>query len=541
MKDENPIEFMIQYLKKEKITIDFEEYKFQTETHPDYPSLLSFSESLSFFNIDNIATRVPKDQFKNIPDRFIALLEPKEKAPFLSFVEQKTNGVEYFLDGSMHTIDEANFLNLWSGIVLIAEQTKDTVQTIRKRNSITNLMPLIALILIGLLTMTIRDFPFSFSGFAFLSLLGIFLAFEALKQEFGIKNTISSGVCNSSSNTDCHSVISSAKVKFFGTLGLSDISIIYFPSQLISFLILGLGVYQNTFLQSTLLSLAIAIPITLFSLHYQYNIAKKWCPVCLGIVAIIYAQLITLGTLLESVSLHLDIIGLLATACIYLFFTGLWLHIKPFIKEFFALKSFKLDAMRFQRNYSLFKNALKATRKVEPIIMSSKITLGNPSSALQISVITNPFCKFCEGAHEAIHTIIKRNGMETGISLRFNIHTEKTALSSKLLHQGFIEIYKEKGGEALLDAMDFWFLHKDKDLWFAKYKTSQELNPEIMTILQQQYSENAENELMFTPAIIINEYLYPSMYKPTDLPRFISELEEDTDVIVNENSLEVLQ
>lgn len=540
MKTSDQFEFIIEYLKKENIRIDFEEYKFQTETHPDYPSLLAFSESLSFFKVDNIATRIPKDQWGNLPNRFIALLEPENKAPFLAMVERKSNGFEYLLEGTLKFLNHDTFMKLWSGIVLVAEQTEDTVQSSKKITSFSKIILFIAVLLIVLFSFATVTTPFAFATFGVLSITGIFLAIEALKQEFGVKNTLTSGICNSSANTDCHAVITSENAKFLGNMGLSDLSIIYFSAQLLTFLIFGLGSYQASFLQLVTISLGLAVPITFFSFYYQYQIAKKWCPVCMGIAGVLFAQLTVLILQREIVFVDTSIVGLFLVTSIFLFFLATWLQVRPFFKTYYELKSAKLEAMRFRRNYLLFKNTLKTANQVEEVIMNSPLKIGNSSAPVQISLITNPFCRFCEGAHKAIHDIAKRNSSEATIYIRFNINTDKTDKTVKLLHQGFIEIFETEGPDAFLESMDFWFTHKDFERWFSKYNTSREIDARIMQILQDQYIENARNELMFTPALIINTYQYPSMYKPADLSGFISELEEDSDIVISGDTMNVL-
>lgn len=69
--------YLFKYLQKKNITIDKPEFQFQIQSHPSYPSLLSIADTLSFFNIDNIATRIAKEQLDDLPNIFIALLYEK--------------------------------------------------------------------------------------------------------------------------------------------------------------------------------------------------------------------------------------------------------------------------------------------------------------------------------------------------------------------------------------------------------------------------------------------------------------------------------
>lgn len=49
------VEACVSYLKSQHIFIDFEEFKYQFSSHPDYPSLLAISYTLAFFNLTNKA------------------------------------------------------------------------------------------------------------------------------------------------------------------------------------------------------------------------------------------------------------------------------------------------------------------------------------------------------------------------------------------------------------------------------------------------------------------------------------------------------
>ena len=81
--------YLFYYLEKEGITIDKTEFLFQIQSHPNYPTLLSITDTLSFFNIDNGALRVEAIDIDLLPNRFIALLDEEETPPQLYFTENK--------------------------------------------------------------------------------------------------------------------------------------------------------------------------------------------------------------------------------------------------------------------------------------------------------------------------------------------------------------------------------------------------------------------------------------------------------------------
>jgi len=55
---EENFNFLFYYLEKKNSTIDKSEFLFQIQSNPDYTSLLSIADTLSFFNINNGTIRL---------------------------------------------------------------------------------------------------------------------------------------------------------------------------------------------------------------------------------------------------------------------------------------------------------------------------------------------------------------------------------------------------------------------------------------------------------------------------------------------------
>lgn len=83
--------YLFQYLEKEGIFIDKTEFLFQMQSHPDYPSLLSVADTLSFFGVVNGIIRVSFSDLENLPNRFVALLKEGKGKPEFCFIEKKRN------------------------------------------------------------------------------------------------------------------------------------------------------------------------------------------------------------------------------------------------------------------------------------------------------------------------------------------------------------------------------------------------------------------------------------------------------------------
>ena len=111
--------YLFKYFEKEKISLDKKEFEFQIQSHPDYPSLLSISDTLSFFNIDNGAMRIGISEIEFLPERFIALLiDPNHKTK-LYFIEKNGNEYHYTNDKKQSIITKKELESKWQGICYI--------------------------------------------------------------------------------------------------------------------------------------------------------------------------------------------------------------------------------------------------------------------------------------------------------------------------------------------------------------------------------------------------------------------------------------
>jgi ABC-type bacteriocin/lantibiotic exporter with double-glycine peptidase domain len=116
--------FLFQYLKKENISIDQNEFIFQVKSHPDYPSLLAISDTLHFFNILNGAIRVTVSEIAFLPDRFVSFLKEDGTKPRLYYIEKKDK--EYFCSKENKTefISSSSLEERWNNIVLLVEKSE---------------------------------------------------------------------------------------------------------------------------------------------------------------------------------------------------------------------------------------------------------------------------------------------------------------------------------------------------------------------------------------------------------------------------------
>lgn len=69
--------------------------------HPDYPSLLSLSDALNTWKVNNAAARIPKENIAQLPLPFIAHTYAGGNFALVTAADDKT--IHYFIDGKEQT------------------------------------------------------------------------------------------------------------------------------------------------------------------------------------------------------------------------------------------------------------------------------------------------------------------------------------------------------------------------------------------------------------------------------------------------------
>lgn len=91
------------------------------QSHPDYPSLLSISDSLNRWNIRTLAVKITVDKLDELSCPFIAHLEIKGGL-FTTIKAVNDKEILYLNNrGKAQVLDRAEFLEQWNGVSLLAE------------------------------------------------------------------------------------------------------------------------------------------------------------------------------------------------------------------------------------------------------------------------------------------------------------------------------------------------------------------------------------------------------------------------------------
>ncbi len=515
------IESVFSYLKSQKIYQNKQNFSFQVKSHIDYPSLLSFSDTLNFLDIPNVAFNFPFEEIDRLPDSFVALLGKEHQQSDLFHITKQGNNYLYRQEKKTIKVTKEKLEVLWKNVVLLVEMPEENLEKSKSKIPVGILLAILAMFVLSAVYFFSYSWPLLIFGF--LSLIGLYLSVEALKVEFGIDSKISNSFCNIVVNADCGQVINSTKNKWLQKIKISDISLWFFASQILALFVFSVAGFLDKFLSYMIFGLLFSIPMTFYSIYFQYKIEKKWCPICLVIIGIIYVELAFL--LFVKPDFYFEAKTLLLFFIIFLIIAGLIYLLKPVFLERKDFSEKYIKQLRFLRNYEIFKNTLQ--KSDTKIFEKEYIVLGNRESKHKISIVTSPFCGYCKDAHHILDKILSRHSDKVAISIRFNFDENFDEIQKNLFLR-LAEIY-EQNDDYFMKALNEWFENKNFESWFSKFGAL-ENTESVREKLKDITEENSVFGLNFTPDIFLNQYNFPKQYDRENLEYYITDWIEDEEL-----------
>jgi uncharacterized membrane protein len=499
-----------------RLKISKTEFLFQFQSHPNYPSILAFSDTLNFLNIKNEVYEIDQKDWHELPKQFITIYNNE-----YTIIEKLDDEYLIFNDKT-DKISKDKLHNNSENIVFLLDDIYNKIN-FKKTNSKWVINFLFALILLyAYIQFNIYLFIYNM-----LSLVGLFVSLELFNNKFGKKSIVINTLCSSKidekldSNNNCSKIFDSDKLNFKG-LKLSDFSLVYF----LVILVLG-TLIQDISLIIKYISFW-SVFVIFYSLYIQMFIERVFCKICLLIIIVLSLQ-ITISALFfdnsfEYNTLFITFICFLSSFFIVRYSNDILIEKQKYYE--ISLKNF-----RFKKNYDIFKRELQVNH-YEFENRNKEFWIGNKNSRLHISLITNPYCGFCKEAILILKKIVKKYP-EISIQLRFNYLSDNKDENLTSIISIFRNIYKDKGQELLFEAIEFWHNKNDIEIFKKKYNDF-DFETEINDIIKLG-EENKSLLLTYTPQILINNYLFPNIYEREDIFYFIDEILDDGEIL-NKNA-----
>ena len=508
------------------------------QNHPDWPGLLSISDSLNKWNISNGAGKVEQIQIDQLPVPFMAYTNDREDP--LCIVTQvidvavQVNSKNY---SKAITKSKEEFLKSWTGIYLIAEPNEHSGEKEYEKNKrkaiINSLIPasLFALLTVFSFFSVYNIINYNGSNqvnnitgvyFQYLILLtGVVVTCLLLWYEIDKTNPLLQKICTGISKGNCNAILTSKQAKLFSWLSWSEVGFFYFAGGLLVLSYAGSDVTNTISLLGWLNILA--LPYTVFSVYYQRQVAKQWCVLCLAVQALLVLgsiNVISSNFLTSPSGYSGSVISKSVLLCLLpaLF----WYSVKPYILHLQEAKNTKREYLRIKFNNEIFETLLKKQKAVTLPVDALGIDLGNPSARNSLIKVCNPYCGPCAQAHPKIDRLLEENA-NVKVKIIFTVPNEEGHPLVKPVRH-LLAIAEEVNDVKTQKALDNWYLAESKnyEIFAAKYPMNDELLKQGNKIEAMEKWCKA-TDIRFTPTIFINGYQLPDAYSIEDLQYFLLE------------------
>ena len=525
--NQRPIEVIRLLIHHLKVPVTNTSVREQLQIHPDYPSLLSLSDTLDTWHIQNAALKLQPEQFKELEAPFVAHLYSND-GEFVLVTSLNKENVN-FTDGAFKQYQVAyhDFYRLWSGIVLVAEATEQSgekdYQHKRKQEQLASLrIPTFILLLSSIVFLSILQKGFTdWREYLFIAtqLFGFIICVLLFAVQWGFGNALVNNFCQIGKTGNCNNILNSSASKILGWLSWSEIGLLYFSGGFLALLMLPVN---HWFLLKILNILA--LPYTFWSVYYQARVAKSWCVLCLMVQALLWIEFIINYPI--SFNEVLSINEMIVTTQAFSIPTVLWLFVKPLIIRAKKLDITQKELHKLKSNPTLFQALLINQKEVPPPSASGiqTIHLGNPNANNTILVVSNPFCKPCAKAHNDLEKILRDNshlkaeiifltcGDTDGKRLDIAQHLLALQASSNEIDRALTNWYKE--GINNIEA------------WKVRYPVTEIEQPYFTEMAQAHCDWCSFANITSTPTFFINGFEKPSIYELSDLVQLLSSVPE---------------
>ncbi len=518
----------IAYLKHLTVEINNTTVNETLQKHPDWPSLLCISDSLNKWNIPNVIGKIEVEKIGDLQTPFIAYTYDRLN-PLAVITEVTTSTIRLYQKkyDKLAEIRKEDFLKTWNGVYIISQPNEQSgekdFELIKRKAFLTSLIP------VGLFTLLISlSFLFIYKAISSsinataiylqytLMLAGVIVTILLLWYEIDNNNPVLQKACTGIVKGNCNAILTAKQAKIFNWLSWSEVGFFYFAGGLL--LLLFTPIYTIPFLAWLNI---LALPYTVFSIYYQWRVAKQWCLLCL----IVQSLLIVGGVNVFINHLHTPLtyaspVFFVYIVTIYLLPILLWYSLKPLALKLHERKNIERQYLRLKFNIGIFDFLLKKQKPIISEIDGLGIDLGNPLSTNILVKVSNPYCGSCEKAHVVLERLLDEiPNLKTKIIFATSPNPNDISYDP-VSH--LLAIAEEKDELKMKKALDDWYLPEKKVyINFAKkYPVKGELKNQFHKIGEMNnWCKN--NEIESFPTIFFNGHRLPKEYTIENLSYLI--------------------
>ncbi|MFI2742921.1 vitamin K epoxide reductase family protein [Zhouia sp. PK063] len=489
-------------------------------THADHTSFLSISDTLNLLKIENMAVKVSKEKFEEIPLPAIFQIE-RNRQPFFYVVTKKD--IQYIYgtneNGQSVTLEKEKFIEQWTGISLLAEKSNSSQEPNIAKKIKDKRLSLGIGILIGIcLAIFFGNYLFTSPNIFEVTVSGVLsigLAVSVMLLWYGVDqyNPVLQSFCSGGKKVDCNAVLTSKHSKLLGDqFNWSILSFSYFFAAVMSILFTSFS--PQTFQMLAYISVlsVIIIPV---SVYIQAFKIKQWCKFCVAILAVlVVAEAIFYFTGYYAAIINFSYSLIFLYTALFLIPVLTWSRLKPVFNRNKELRTTKRSLKKIKNNPLVFKSLLENSNRIESSVEGLGIELKNLNPKFKVTKVCNPYCGPCATAHPYLHELYEKGLID--LQIIFTATNDENDRSLKPVRH--LLAINNSGGD-ITQALDDWYLanEKDYDIFKEKYPVVSNALEGTNKQIEEMMVWCKNQKITHTPTIFINGYELPKEYSYKEL------------------------
>ena len=376
---------LYRYLKELSVKISYGSIRQSLDT-PMGNTLRGISDALDEFHIVHEVYQLPAEYLKELECPFISVIQ---NGHFCIVKNMNEKEVMLISDkGKKSIVSLEFFLTIWKGTVLIIDplQTVQQEPYYRVKQIVSYLYIyryLIILALAGMIYLFVNHAHIGETLFNLMTWVGLTVAIGIIYKESYDKDFLQR-FCKIGTVVDCNGILHSKAANIGRAVSLGEMALLYFST-----LFLYTAIHGADCRMVWVLSTAIALITTLWSVVYQVIIAKKLCMLCTLLDMVIWAQAAILYGFY-----HTDSLGLTPSSVVLLLLVAglccsIWYSLKELISANYQSIQLKTQKEALL-SYPVLLDTLLPMETEIPQVESSIVLHNEKQADRKIQIIINP-------------------------------------------------------------------------------------------------------------------------------------------------------
>ena len=400
------------------------------------------------------------NQLREIPLPGVGHFIKRGKGQFVIFERLENKSLKYIDEtGHHHTCEFDDLKDIWNGVVLLAEVTSKSGEANyekERRKEITKIWfyRIVLCAFAVVLLLPTASMLNKFIPFYLLKGVGSIFCYYLLQKQFGGGNATIDAFCEMGGKSDCDSVINSPASTIFG-VHLSEIGFWYFIGGLLS-IVIGALANESSLLGPLSLLSAVVLPFSLFAVYYQGWVIKKWCPLCLVVMAVFWIEFIAhfiIGNTL-AVTWKSRSIAFVGFSLPLIF----WLSVRQQFLDSLKLPRVRRSLNRFLKSERVFQKLLEDQPEIEIGNFSNELQAGVGEAPITITIVSNPVCEPCAYAHSVVEGLLEQFEGKIKVVFRFAINPSDTKSVSYEMLSHLMALLLSTSNKKPIEALSGWYL-----------------------------------------------------------------------------------